>query len=79
METVAAEIDRIYARIREVVASEAAQADLTRTIRPLWKELRKLQRIQAAAMESYFQSQLTFDPKAGQELLERAKALLKEG
>jgi poly(hydroxyalkanoate) granule-associated protein len=78
METIATEIDRLYARIREVVASDASPSEVTRAIRPLRKELRRLQTIQADTMESYFLSQLRFDPAAGQELVERAEGLLKK-
>lgn len=76
LQEIAAEIDELYGRIRDLIGQRPGDPELKEAIRPLSQRLRKLQEQEADEMELSFRQKILFDPRKGRDLLERAQRIL---
>ncbi len=76
---IAAEIDSVYSRIRDLVAQNQGGPGFGDSFRSLRARLESLQEQEAEAMERQFRSRLQFDPQQGRQILQRGRSLLRRG
>lgn len=73
---ITAQVDAVYDKIIRLIAKRRRDPNLKELVAPLREELAELQEKQADAMERHFNSQLLYDTRQGQRIINRARKML---